>query len=148
MRNKISIVFLVSAFLSAFPGCLIAVLAVVAGLVAPASTHLAGQAFAHGVAILECPAVGAGGDLADLRGIRFTVDQSFDAVDVRMDGRDPGIFVLDAELRRSTGFTAPLEAVALGVSTGPLPGLGPHLSRLCTLTFQQQYQWPLLRRSP
>jgi len=86
---------------------------------------LAGQAFAHGVAILECTAVGSGGDLADLRGIRFTVfDQSFDAVDVRMDGRDPGTFVFDAELRRGTGFTAPLETVAVGVSTGPLPGTG------------------------
>ena len=98
MRNKISIVFLVGAFGSAL---------------------LTGQAFAHGVAILECPAVGFGGDRADLRGIRFTVNESFDAVDVRMAGSDTGTF--SAELRRGTGFTAPVVAVARGVST-VLPG--------------------------
>ena len=50
------------------------------------------------------------GDLAEFRGIRFTVDESFVAVEVRMDGRAAGTYNFTAELRRSTGFTAPVEA--------------------------------------
>lgn len=68
------------------------------------------------VAILECLDVGAAGDRADLRGIRFTVDQEFSAVEVRMQGSSPGIYSFSAELRRSTGFLGPAEKVIHGLA--------------------------------
>jgi len=60
--------------------------------------------------ILECDIVGPGGDRADLRGIRFTVDRPFVAVELRMEGRSAGGYGFTALLRRSTGFTVPVEA--------------------------------------
>jgi serine/threonine protein kinase len=61
--------------------------------------------------ILTCPGVGTGGDRADLRGIRFTVNQSFTQVKVRMAGGTAGAYNIDAELRRSNGYLGPAEAV-------------------------------------
>jgi hypothetical protein len=54
--------------------------------------------------ILRCTATGITGDLADLRGIRFTVSQSFKSVEVRMAASVAGNYSFTAELRRSTGF--------------------------------------------
>jgi V8-like Glu-specific endopeptidase len=71
--------------------------------------------------ILECPGPGTGGDRADLRGIRFTVARDFSAIELGMDGREPGTYSFDAELRRSTGFLGPADFVATGV-TATLPG--------------------------
>ena len=73
------------------------------------------------IPILECPGTGTGGDRADLRGIRFTVSQSFSAVEVRMDANIAGTFTFDAELRRSTGFITTPDAIATGVSV-TVPG--------------------------
>jgi hypothetical protein len=44
-----------------------------------------------------------------MRGIRFTVNQSFVSVEVRMAARVAGTYGFNAELRRSTGFTAAVE---------------------------------------
>jgi hypothetical protein len=62
------------------------------------------------VSILSCADVGTGGDSADLRGIRFTVNHSFKYVEVRMAGADAGSYSFTAELRRSTGFTGAVES--------------------------------------
>lgn len=61
--------------------------------------------------ILTCPGVGTGGDLADARGIRFTVNQTFTQVKVRMAGGTAGAYNITAELRRSDGFLGAAEAV-------------------------------------
>ncbi len=61
--------------------------------------------------ILTCPGVGSGGDRADLRGIRFNVSQDFTQVKVRLAGGTAGAYNIDAELRRSSGFVGPTEAV-------------------------------------
>lgn len=82
---------------------------------------VAGTASAHGTTpILECDGVGLGGDLAGLRGIRFSVAQSFVAIEVRMDGREPGTYNFTAELRRSASFDGPVEATS--AQTAVLPG--------------------------
>ncbi|MDJ0866917.1 MAG: thrombospondin type 3 repeat-containing protein [Myxococcota bacterium] len=65
--------------------------------------------------ILECDGIGNGGDLADARGIRFTVDRDFSAVDVRMDGTSPGVYLFDLELRRSRGFVGDPEVAVTSV---------------------------------
>ena len=61
--------------------------------------------------ILLCPGVGSGGDLATLRAIRFTVNQPFTQLKVRMAGGTAGLYNIDAELRRSVGFLGPVEAL-------------------------------------
>jgi hypothetical protein len=61
--------------------------------------------------ILTCPGVGSGGDLATARGIRFTVNQSFTQIKVRLAGGTAGAYNINAELRRSNGFLGPAEAV-------------------------------------
>ncbi len=61
--------------------------------------------------ILLCPGVGSGGDLGTLRAIRFTVSQPFTQIKVRMAGGTAGLYNIDAELRRSTGFLDPVEAL-------------------------------------
>lgn len=61
--------------------------------------------------ILTCPGVGSGGDQAAIRGIRFTVNEDFTRVKVRLAGGMAGAYNIDAELRRSTGFVGPTEAV-------------------------------------
>ena len=71
------------------------------------------MAYAHsGEVIASCDVVGVTGDLADWRGLKFVVDQSFASVEVRMAGSYAGIYDLTAELRRSTGFDGPVEAAA------------------------------------
>jgi hypothetical protein len=55
--------------------------------------------------------VGSGGDLATARGIRFTVNQSFTQIKVRLAGGTAGAYNINAELRRSNGFLGPAEAV-------------------------------------
>jgi len=80
------------------------------------------QSAAHGDRILvECDVVGGGGDLARLRGIRFSADEDFDAIEVRMDGRVGGVYEFNAELRRSSGFTGVAEATS-GVISISVPG--------------------------
>ena len=73
------------------------------------------------ITILQCAGIRITGDLADSRRIRFTVDQPFDAVEVRMDGRVAGSYTFDAELRRSTGFVTTPDYVATGIGAD-LPG--------------------------
>ena len=55
--------------------------------------------------ILSCNGVGTGGDLADLRGIVFSVSQAFRSIQVRMAGAQPGTYYMTAELFRSSGFS-------------------------------------------
>jgi hypothetical protein len=70
--------------------------------------------------ILRCTATGITGDLADSRGIRFTVSQSFKSVEVRMAASVAGSYSFTAELRRSTGFTdEPIATV--NVNAGDIP---------------------------
>ena len=60
--------------------------------------------------LLHCddPTGDSGGDRADLRGIRFHVDRPFQGVRLDLSASVPGRYRFDAELRRSTGFTAPV----------------------------------------
>jgi hypothetical protein len=62
-------------------------------------------------ALIRCddPLPEGGGDTASLRGIRFHVDQDFQAVRLELKGTTTGAYTFDAELRRSTGFTAAVE---------------------------------------
>lgn len=64
--------------------------------------------------VLACEGVGTGGDRADLRGIRFTVDRDFSTVELRLGGSVAGSYQFDAELRRSNGFVGnPLASVSV-----------------------------------
>jgi hypothetical protein len=77
--------------------------------------------------ILTCPGVGTGGDQAGSRGIRFVVSQTFTQVKVRMAGGTAGLYNIDAELRRSSGFLGPAEAVISGqVINVPASGSEPY----------------------
>ncbi len=58
---------------------------------------------------LTCPGPGIGGDRLDLHGIRFQTDRPFQAVRLDLLAPVAGTYRFDAELRRSTGFTAPIE---------------------------------------
>jgi hypothetical protein len=85
------------------------ILALILGPVLPAqaSQPMAGNSpeEADAVPILVCAGTGlSGGDNAFLRGIRFTVSQSFNAVEVRMAGSSAGTYSFTAELRRSSGY--------------------------------------------
>jgi hypothetical protein len=55
--------------------------------------------------ILSCNGTGISGDLADLRGIVFTVSSAFRSIQVRMDGAEAGTYSFTAQLFRSSGFT-------------------------------------------
>ncbi len=59
--------------------------------------------------ILRCDGPGVSGDLAASRGIRFHVDRPFQGARVNLRASTSGSYSFDAELRRSTGFTAPVE---------------------------------------
>jgi hypothetical protein len=81
--------------------------------------------------ILACggPVPGIG-DLADLRGIVFEVDQDFQAVGLNLatTPTGTGTYTLEAQLRRSTGFTGPAEAVSevvVDLTNTPQPVLVP-----------------------
>ncbi len=78
------------------------------------------SAFAD-VTVLACTGTGTGGDRADLRGIRFAVDESFSVLEVRMEGRVAGRYGFTAELRRSSGFVSRPIRTIRGVSA-VLPG--------------------------
>lgn len=78
--------------------------------------------------ILQCTGTGTGGDRADLRGIRFTVNQSFTRLVVRMDASAAGSYIVKAELRRSTGFVAAPETTRLFTLNVPgSPSATPYL---------------------
>jgi hypothetical protein len=72
------------------------------------------------IPILTCTGTGTGGDLADLRGIRFTVSQSFDAIETRFDASSPGTYSFTAEIRRSSGFLG--APIATATASIQLPG--------------------------
>lgn len=77
--------------------------------------------------ILTCPGVGTGGDLASVRGIRFTVNQDFTRVKIRLAGGTAGAYNISAELRRSSGFVGPTEAVVTNqVINVPATGSEPY----------------------
>ena len=83
--------------------------------------------------ILVCPVTGITSDLANSRGIRFTVSQNFTAVEVRLTASISGSFTLQAELRRSTGFTDPILATTSATVTLPSGGSLPY--KPVTFTF-------------
>ena len=94
---------------------------------------LAGTTAAQTV-ILDCPVIGIGGDNANFRGIRFTVDQTFDSLEFRADGSASGSYTFDAEIRRSTGFVAGLETtVSVTQTLSGTPSSNPYPAT--TLTF-------------
>ena len=99
-----------------------------AGAVAPVSAaapglpHPAQPDAPEEIPVLTCDGTGTGGDQAALRGIRFTVNQSFASVDVRMAGSTAGNYGLTAELRNANGFTGPANFTAT-VNTS-LPSIG------------------------
>lgn len=75
--------------------------------------------------ILRCTATGTGGDLANARGIRFTVSQGFKSVEVRMAANVTGSYSFTAELRRSTGFVDnPIATVTVNASGIPSTSAG------------------------
>lgn len=75
--------------------------------------------------ILSCNGTGITGDLANLRGIVFTVSQSFRSIQVRMAGAEAGTYFFTAQLFRSSGFTGnpefnvPMESVLPASSSNP-----------------------------
>lgn len=77
--------------------------------------------------ILVCTGTGTGGDLASLRGIRFTVSQSFKSVEVRMAASNAVSYTITAELRQSTGFTGNPLATTLATVNLPSTGSTPYL---------------------
>ena len=78
-------------------------------------------------ALIRCddPLPEGGGDTASIRGIRFHVDQDFQAVRLELAANTTGTFTFDAELRRSTGFTAPGASTVYldtyGIGANPCP---------------------------
>lgn len=71
------------------------------------------------IVVLQCNLTGTGGDLID-RGIRFTLNQSFSQVELRMAGSVAGTYSFQAHLRRSTGFTSAPIANATVSATLPV----------------------------
>jgi len=69
---------------------------------------LPAAALAQGTVVLECSAVGIGGDNASFRGVRFEVNQSFTAVEIHVQGASAGVRDFDLELRRSMGYVDPI----------------------------------------
>ncbi len=64
----------------------------------------------------------AGGDLADLRGIRFTLSEDFQALELFMGASGPGVYVFTAEIRRSSGFDGePLRQVRVSADLPKSP---------------------------
>nr|WP_321398467.1 hypothetical protein [uncultured Desulfobacter sp.] len=79
------------------------------------------------VEILTCSKTGTGGDIAESRGIRFTVDENFSAIEVRMAGNIAGLYSLDTEIRRSTGFTTTVERRVQNITLdAPAAGTVPY----------------------
>lgn len=77
--------------------------------------------------ILKCMGTGITGDRADMRGIRFSVNQNFSSVEVRMVGSVSGSYSFTAELRRSTGFLGAAEASkTVSVSLSGTPSVTPY----------------------
>ena len=70
---------------------------------------LIGAGAAH-AALPRCDGPGSTGDNAAYRGIRFTTAESFGVVAVSLAGSSAGSYSFDAWLRRSSGFTDPIEA--------------------------------------
>ncbi len=109
---------------------LFVILAILIVQVAPASLVGVSPARAAPAApedfpILRCTAAGTSGDLANVRGIRFTVSQSFKSVEVRMAANVAGNYTFTAELRRSTGFIGnPIATVTVNASGIPASGSG------------------------
>ena len=89
-------------------------------LLAALPALLSASALSQGATVLHCNVVGGGGDNANFRGIRFHVDQSFNAVEVHVNGSAAGAFSFDVELRRSTGYVDPVIATQSVVAN--LPG--------------------------
>ncbi|MCX7681849.1 MAG: hypothetical protein N2508_07795 [Anaerolineae bacterium] len=83
--------------------------------------------------ILACPGIGSAGDDVALHGIRFTVNQNFRAVEVRMAASTAGIHTVTAELRQSSGFLGDPLATAQVTVTLPAGGSMPY--RPVTFTF-------------
>lgn len=68
--------------------------------------------FKPGVVVGECPSISVTGDLADLRGIRFQTNKSFNQFQVEFATFTPGWYHIKAVIRQSTGFTAaPLRTI-------------------------------------
>jgi hypothetical protein len=69
------------------------------------------------VPVLTCNGTGTGGDNATIRGIRFSVNQSFYEVESRFAGSIAGDYYFTAELRRSNGFLGdPIATSSVSVS--------------------------------
>ncbi len=105
---------------------LVSLISLIFGPLYPAQSQSTGPALApdsplapEAYPILTCPVTGITGDLADLRGIRFTVAQSFTAIEVRLSAATAGNFTILAELRNSTGFTGP--TLATTSTSGRIP---------------------------
>lgn len=68
---------------------------------------------AHGNStILFCDVPSSAGDNLSTRGIVFSVDQPFLAVEIKVNTETEGPYSFTAELRRSIGFEAPVEATS------------------------------------
>jgi hypothetical protein len=92
----------------------------------PSDTHPAQPEAPEDIPILTCNGTGTGGDQAALRGIRFTVSQSFASVEVRMAGSSAGNYGLAAELRNSNGFTGAPNFTATVNTSLPAIGVQPY----------------------
>lgn len=86
----------------------------VAFLIWSPGTLTPNPAASHGtIDILICdPPATSGGDNARLRGIRFSVDQPFDAIEMRFFSDMDGTVQFDTLIRHSSGFAVPPEATA------------------------------------
>ncbi len=60
--------------------------------------------------VSSCPDVGIAGDFASSRGIYFLVDESFNAIDVRLAANKPGLYSFKVEIRPGNNFLAPVIA--------------------------------------
>ena len=78
---------------------------------------------ADAVPLLTCDGIGSGGDLISQDGIRFSINQSFSSIVVRLATTTPQSVTLTAVLRDSNSFTG---VVVQTVSTGPLPLNSPY----------------------
>ncbi len=73
------------------------------------------------VSIAECYGTGTGGDNWVFQGLRFTTDQAFSGIELRMEATFPGDYYFDVQLRRSSGFVASPEVTVPAAAIG-LPG--------------------------
>ena len=92
-------------------------------------------AYSAPATILQCDVAGVSGDRADLRGIQFNVNQSFNRIQLGMQSSLAGTYQFDVELRRDGSFTSDPDYVLKDVSWNLSGDSNTHPYTLVSMNF-------------